>query len=119
MITLPRLLARQFRVLLRRCLQPPGPRETPLVRLQTGPHGLEMAACQQECAIVYRQPGKLAAQTIHFFADLLADIEGKDGSVTLEASDKEEGEARWEEGGVPRSRAFHTVSPEKMPPGVM
>lgn len=115
MIVLPRTLARQFRVLLRRCLQPPGPRQPPIIRLRVGPHGLEMAAPQQECVIVYQQPGKGASETLFFPADLLADIEGKDGSASLETIGEGKGEARWDDAGVPRSRPFDTAKPDRMP----
>jgi hypothetical protein len=114
-IVLPRSLARQFRVFLRRCLQPPGPHQPPVVRLHVGPQGLEMVARQQECVIVYQQPGKHARETLFFPADVLADIEGKNGSVTLEASEEGKGEARWDDAGVPRCRPFDTVKPERMP----
>jgi len=63
-IELPRALARQFRVFLRRCLQPPGLRQPPIIRLHAGPQGLEMTARQQECIIVYQQPGKHARETL-------------------------------------------------------
>jgi hypothetical protein len=115
MIVLPRSLARQFRVLLRRCLQPPGPRQAPIVRLHVGPHGLEMVAHQQECVIVYQQPGKHARETLFFPTHVLADIEGKDGSATLETIGEGKGEARWDDAGVPRSRPFDTVKPDRMP----
>ncbi len=115
MIVLPRSLARQFRALLRRCLQPPGPRQAPILRLHVGPHGLEMAAHQQECVIVYQQPGKHTRETLFFPADVLADIEGKDGSATLETIGEGKGEARWDDAGVPRSRPFDRVKPERMP----
>ncbi len=113
MIALSRSLARQFRTFLRRCLLPPGPREPPWIRLHVGPKGLEMAARQPECSIVYQQPGKHPPETLFFPADVLADIEGKDGSVTLEASSDSKGEARWNDGGVPRLRPFDIVLPER------
>jgi hypothetical protein len=112
-IVLPRDLARQFRVFLRRCLQPPGPRQPPVIRLHVGPQGLEIAARQQECVIVYQQPGKHARETLFFPADVLADIEGKDGSASLETTGDGKGEARWDDAAIPRSRPFDTVKPEK------
>ena len=115
MIALPRALARQFRVFLRHCLQPPGPREPPLLRLQVGPQGLELAARQQECTLLYRQAGSFPPEALVFRADLLADIEGKDGTVTLVASGDGKGEARWNDGGVPRVRPFDLATPDKMP----
>ena len=115
MIALPRSLARQFRVFLRRCLQPPGPREPPLLRLQVGPRGLELAARQQECTLRYRQVGSFPPEALVFRADLLADIEGKDGMVTLAAIGEDKGEARWNDGGVPRVRPFDVLPPDKMP----
>ncbi|MHB1425754.1 MAG: hypothetical protein ACYC3I_21510, partial [Gemmataceae bacterium] len=115
MIVLPRALARQFRAILRRCLQPPGLRQPPWVRLHTGPQNLEMAAHQQECCIVYQQPGKGASETLFFPADVLADIQGKDGSATLETTGDGKGEARWDDAGVPRCRPFETMKSEKAP----
>ncbi len=115
MITLPRSLARQFRVLLRRSLQPPGPRDPPAVRLRAGREGLEMATRQPECALLYRQPGSLPAETLVFPADVLTDIEAKAGSVTLAVTSDGQGEACWDDGGVPRRRPFGTVVPDKLP----
>jgi len=114
-IVLPRSLARQFRVLLRRCLQPPGPRQPPIVRLHVGPNGLEMVAHQQECVIVSQQPGKHTRETLFFPADVLADIEGKDCSATLQTTGEGQGEARWDDAGVPRCRRFDTAKPGRMP----
>ncbi len=115
MITLSRSLARQFRLLLRRSLQPPGPRDPPAVRLRASREGLEMATRQRECAILYHQPGSHPAETLLFPADVLTDIEGKAGSVALVATGAGEGEARWDDGGVPRRRPFVTVVTDKLP----
>jgi len=65
---------------------------------------MEMAARQQECVIIYQQPGKHARETLFLPADVLADMEGKDGSVTLETIGEGKGEARWDDAGVPRCR---------------
>ncbi len=115
MITFPRLLARQFRLLLRRSLQPPGPREPPLVRLRASREGLELAARQPECCLLYRQSGSLPAETLVFPAEVLTDIEGKAGSVTLVGTGAGQGEARWDDGGVPRRRPFTRVVPDQLP----
>src|SRR5262249_4938443 len=115
LITLPRSLARQFRVLLRRSLQPPGPRDPPAVCLRAGREGLEVAARQPECALLYHQPGSLPAETLVLPADVLTDIECKAGSVTLVSTGDGKGEARWDDGGVPRLRPFAIVVPEKLP----
>jgi hypothetical protein len=115
LITFPRLLARQFRVLLRRSLQPPGPRDPPLVRLRASREGLELAARQPECCLLYRQVGSLPAETLVFPADVLTDIAGKAGSVTLVETGAGQGEARWDDGGVPRRRPFTLVVPDKLP----
>jgi hypothetical protein len=74
-----------------------------------------MAARQPECALLYHQPGSLPAETLVFPADVLTDIEGKAGSVTLEVTSDGKGEARWDDGGVPRRRPFVTVVPDKLP----
>jgi hypothetical protein len=74
-----------------------------------------MAARQPECALLYRQPGSLPAETLVFPADVLTDIEGKTGSVTLEVTSDGKGEARWDDGGVPRRRPFATMVPDKLP----
>jgi hypothetical protein len=65
--------------------------------------------------IVYQQPGKWARETLFFPADVLADIEGKDGSATLETTGEGKGEARWDDAGSPRVRPFDSVKPERMP----
>jgi hypothetical protein len=114
-IALSRSLARQFRVFLRCCWQPPGPREPPLLRLQVGPQGLELAARQHECTLLYRQAGSFSPEALILRADLLADIEGKDGMVNLAAIGDGKGEACWNDGGVPRVQPFDLVSPDKMP----
>jgi hypothetical protein len=74
-----------------------------------------MAARQPECALLYRQPGSLPAETMVLPADVLTDIEGKAGLVTLVATGDGQGEARWDDGGVPRRRPFVTVLPAKLP----
>jgi hypothetical protein len=74
-----------------------------------------MVAPQQECVIVYQQPGKSAAETLFLPADVLADIQGKDGSATLETIGDGKGEARWDDAGVPRCRPFNTAKPDRMP----
>src|SRR5262249_54048801 len=38
--------------------------------------------------------------------------EGRDGSVTLETTGGRQGEARWDDGGVPRVRPFDLVAPD-------
>ncbi len=75
-----------------------------------------MAAREQQCSLVYRQPGSFPPETLGLPADVLADVEGKTGSVTLVETGAGRGEACWDDGGVPRRRAFETVSPETLPP---
>jgi hypothetical protein len=48
-----------------------------------------------------------------FPADVLADIQGKDGSATLETTGDGKGEARWDDAGVPRCRPFEMMKSEK------
>ena len=86
-----------------------------VIRLYVGPHGLEMAAYQQECVVLYQQPGKCAYETLFFSADVSADIECKDGSVTLETIGEGKGEAPWDDASIPRSRPFDTAKRERMP----
>jgi hypothetical protein len=74
-----------------------------------------MAAGQPGCWLLYRQPGSLPPEFLVFPADVLADVEGKAGSVTLETTAVGQGEARWDDGGVPRNRPFETVVPEGLP----
>jgi hypothetical protein len=77
-----------------------------------------MIAQQQECVIAYQQPGKRASETLFLPADVLADIEGKDGSVSLETTEEGKGESRWDDAGIPRSRSFNTAKPG-MPPELL
>jgi hypothetical protein len=74
-----------------------------------------MAAGHQEVTLVYCQDYTLPPNSINFPADVLLDIEGKESLVTLSATAFGKGEARWQDGGVPRSREFNTVVSEGLP----
>jgi hypothetical protein len=45
-----------------------------------------MAAAQPGCSLLHRQPGSLSPQSLNLPADVLAEVEGKAGSVTLETT---------------------------------
>src|SRR5262249_19861099 len=115
MITLPRVLARRFRAVLRRSLLHLGPRDPPLVRVRAGPEGLWLPAPRPDCSLVYHQPGALPEGALVFPSRVLAELEGGKGAVALEAVTFGKGRATWEDGDVPCSLELDTVVPEGLP----
>jgi hypothetical protein len=116
LITLLRMVARQFRVVLRRSLMALGPRgPTPLIRVCTGPDGLSLIAHHSDCTLFYHLLGPLPPDIIVFSARHLADFEAGRGTVNLEAVSFGKGRANWTDSGVPCTVEFETVVPESLP----
>jgi hypothetical protein len=118
MIEITRLLARQFRAVLRRLLPPGSPRAPcPRVLLQTTPDGLTMQAQLPEAALRYHQAGSYQPASLAFAADALAAFEGRDDTpVALEQASGPEGRACWSEAGAARNVPLTTMPVETLPP---
>src|SRR5262249_4061691 len=99
LIEIPRALARQFRVLLRRCTTSRALRGTgPLVGVRASPEGLTMWSCLDEAALRFHQAGSRPPDMLAFHAEVLARIEGRDNNpVCLERLEEKRGRARWQE----------------------
>jgi hypothetical protein len=118
LIELPRALARQFRAVLRHSVMADAPRGPwPLVLCRAGEEGLTLHARNHDLAVRFHQPGRRPPDAIAFRASLLAEFEGRpDTPVALEQVAFGKGRAGWDEGGVPRSLEFDTVTPDSVPP---
>jgi hypothetical protein len=117
LIELPRALARSFRTVLRHSLMADAPRgHWPLVLCRAGEDGLTLQARDGDLAVRYHQPGKRPPGVLAFRAGLLAEFEGRaESPVALEQVAFGKGRASWDEGGVPRSLEFETVTPDSAP----
>jgi hypothetical protein len=88
----------------------------PLLLCRAGEDGLTLHARSEDLAVRYHQAGKHPPDAIAFRASLLAEFEGRaDPPVALEQVAFGKGRASWDEGGVPRSVAFDTVTPDSVP----
>src|SRR5213078_1235987 len=79
--------------------------------------GLSLEARQGDAAVRYHTEGPRAPDALALPLRALAGYEGRTGTpVTLEQVGPGKGQARWDEGGVPRSYDFDTVTPDSVPP---
>jgi hypothetical protein len=117
LIELPRALARQFRAVLRQSLMADAPRgHWPLLLCRAGEDGLTLHARNEDLAVRHHQPGTRPPDAIAFRANLLAEFEARtDTPIRLEQVAFGKGRASWDEGGVPRSLEFETVTPDSVP----
>jgi hypothetical protein len=118
LIELSRALARAFRAVLRHSLLADAPRGPwPPVLCRAGEGGLTLQARHGDLAVRHHQPGKRPPDAVAFRAGLLAEFEDRaDAPVALEQAAVGKGRASWDEGGVPRSLEFDTVTPDSVPP---
>src|SRR5215469_15306626 len=88
----------------------------PLLLCRAGEDGLTLHARDGDLAVRHHRPGKHPPDAIAFRANLLAEFEGRaEPCVTLEQVTFGKGRASWDEGGVPRSLEFDTVTPDSVP----
>jgi hypothetical protein len=116
MIAMPRSLARAYRVVLRRCLSPPGARpEPPLVLARSDGQTLTLQACGPDVAVCHTAALAGPTGALAFRATVLTQVEGRtDEPATLEEIAAGRGRATWTE-GVPQTVEFDTVDPASLP----
>src|SRR5262249_31753084 len=114
---IPRSLARDFRVVLRRAVMAEAPRGPwPLVCCRAGKDGLVLEAEQAGVALRYHIDGPRPQGAIAFRPNLLAEIEGRsDTPVVLEEVSPGKGRARWAADGESLVRDFDTVKLDSLP----
>jgi hypothetical protein len=118
-IEIPRTLARDFRVVLRRAVMTEAPRGPwPLVCCRAGKEGLVLEAEQVGVALRYQADEPRPEDHIAFRPNLLAEIEGRhsDPPVVLEEVSPGKGRARWAANGESLVRDFDTIKPDSLPP---
>src|SRR5947208_9198567 len=97
-LSVPRLVVRQFRAVLRKLAPPRSP--CPFVLIEAGPEGLTLQARGAEAGLRYHLAGDCAREAIQFAGEALARFEGKDDApVVLEAVAFGKGSARWHDAG--------------------
>jgi hypothetical protein len=116
-IEIPRTLARDFRVVLRRGVMAEAPRGPwPLVCCRTGKEGLVLEAEQVGVALRYHSEDPRHSAAIAFRPNLLAELEGRsDMPVILEEVSPGQGRARWTAGGESLVRDYDTVPLDSLP----
>ena len=117
MISIPRVLARTFRAVLRRCLTEPGTRPEPAPG--RGPlrwANLTLQALGPRVGVRHESQSQGPAAVLAFRAQLLAQFEGRtDAPVVLEEVAAGQGRASWTEGDLPRAVEFETLDPQDLP----
>jgi hypothetical protein len=116
-IEIPRTLARDFRVVLRRAVMTEAPRGPwPLVCCRAGKEGLVLEAEQVGVALRYQSDEPRPPDAIAFKPNLLAEIEGRsDTPVILEEVSPGQGRASWAADGESLVRDFDTVKLDSLP----
>src|SRR5580700_11162991 len=105
MIIISRALARSFRSLMRRSVMASSPRgPAPPVLATVEGDTLTLRAAQEEVGLTLRTQSESGCTgQIAFPGDVLVRIEGTGTeAVTLETLAGGQGQARWEQGGVPQ-----------------
>jgi len=110
-IVISRAVARQFRAVLRRVLQDADQRsQWPLVLCHADASGLTLQARCGDIGVCLQQAGGQTPDTLLFRSSLLAEIEGRsDTPVELESVEATKGQARFDDGGVPRVLDFDLI----------
>jgi hypothetical protein len=115
-IEFPRAVARRFRAVLRRSLLDGLRRDDwPPVAISAGAEGLTLRAVREDRGVRYRHEGTFANASIAFSAAALGEFEGAGGAVTLEELRGGDGQARWSEGGAPRTARLRALPPDRVP----
>jgi hypothetical protein len=117
-IEIPRTLARDFRVVLRRAVMTEAPRGPwPLVCCRAGKEGLVLEVEQVGVALRYHNDESRPQGALAFRPNLLAEIEGRsDTPVALEEITPGKGRATWAANGESRAHDFDTVKLDSLPP---
>src|SRR5205085_6939639 len=98
LISIPQLLARQFRVILRKSAPAGLPRsQKPTLVLQAGHDGLHLRAQYPDVCLEYHLPGSHPSEVLTLPSQALDDFEGKkDSPVSLEKVGANTVRARWD-----------------------
>lgn len=115
MIAISRSLARQLRAVLRRCAGRNAGTFKRWLVFQTDSTGLRVQLADTEVSAEFRQAGSYAAETVTLPLDALASFEGRGQDlVQLDADERGQPRARWDEGGVPQIKVYEP--PDRNPP---
>jgi hypothetical protein len=118
MIQIPRSLARQLRVVLRKSVFHKASRAVPPpVIFRAGSTGLQIQAICPEVAVQYHQPGHLPEGTLVVPAEALAACEGRSQDLVTLELDVANGKVQvsWSDDVVPQTRSYDAVTPEDVP----
>ena len=114
MISLSRLLARQFRAVARRAGL--SARRGSSVRLVATPGALSVFAANHRVAVECRASGGFIASDLTVPLQLFADCEGKSSDfVTIRSGEPGHIVATWDAGGVPQHRDYACVDEKALP----
>ena len=112
MLTISRSLARRLRAVFRRVIRGNGA----FVLLTAGRDGLSASLCSWDHAVVYHQPGSVAADEIAIPLAALDDFAGKsEDPVTLEVVSPGKVQARWNDANVPQIVAYECGDGNRKP----
>jgi hypothetical protein len=116
MIVLSRLLARQLRAVLRRCVPAgAGRAPKPLLLLQADEYGLRIQAQQPEVALEFHRTGNYNPENMFLPGEALEDFEGaRDVPVLLEKTAADAVVARWDDAGVPQVRQYASPNADNL-----
>jgi hypothetical protein len=116
-IAIPRVLARQFRAVLRRCLTEPGSRPSlPAILARCDGQTLTLQACGPLVGVRHESPSQGPAAVLAFRAQALAQFEGRSDEIAvLDEVAAGQGRASWSEGNLPRAVEVDTLDPKDLP----
>src|SRR5258707_760671 len=116
MIEITRLLARQFRAVLRKVTLRNATRHShPVVTFTADNNGLRVRSIHADVAVEYRQPGAFTPDSLMVWGEGLADFEGRKRELVTLATVKEGVQARWFDSGVPQAREFPVITTDNLP----
>jgi hypothetical protein len=117
MIEIPRTLARDFRVVLRRAVMAEAPRGPwPLICCRAGKDGLFLEAEHVGVALRYHVDEPRPPDALAFAPNVLAEVEGRsDTPVVLEEVSPDKGRARWTANGESLVRDFDSSKLDTLP----
>ncbi|MBL8794614.1 MAG: hypothetical protein JNM56_11975 [Planctomycetia bacterium] len=117
MIEVPRSTLREFRQVLRRTLPARPTRDRlPWVVVEAGTDRLTLRTQHTDAALTLQLPVRLPPQQLALPAQALDALEGRQGTVQVDADGQVQVQARWEEAGVPRVVDFATIDVDQLPP---
>ncbi len=114
MLQFPRILARQFRAVLRRSVLDQQARGSwPPIFCHSGEHGLLLQAHRGEVVLCYHDPLAQPAGSLAFPGSLLAEIEGRgEQPIEFERLGPDKARVCWTDSAVPRAVEFEPVPME-------